>query len=435
MANAEILSIGTELLLGGILDTNSQFISTELAQLGIDCFFRTTVGDNKRRIKSALKTALDRSDIVITTGGLGPTADDVTTECLAELFNAELALDEKELSRIESYFSRRGSRMPDTNRKQAMRPSGADVLPNPAGTAPGVAWTLKKEILLGAGIDEPERERLILTFPGVPSELHAMWKESARDLLRKRFVEGAIWALELKHYGIGESALAEKYSDLLKSANPTVAPYAGIGECRLRVAAKAATLEAARLLAAPVVDDIRSRSGIKCYGQDDDTLEAVVGKLLIEHGKSLSVAESCTGGLVSKRLTDVSGSSRYISLNLVTYANEAKQNVLGVPFEILEKNGAVSGECAHAMASGVRAISGSDIGLSITGIAGPEGGTADKPVGLVYLGLSADKFYAGRKLTLGDRLSREEIRFRTASEALNMVRIYLLAPRLLETDG
>lgn len=426
MPNAEILSIGTELLLGDILDTNAQFIARELAQLGIDSYFRTTVGDNKTRIKSALKQALDRSDIVITSGGLGPTADDLTTECIAELLNTPLELDQTELARIESLFQQRRYKMPETNKKQALRPLGADILANPVGTAAGICWLVDSAQLACAGVADPQRARLILTFPGVPSELKSMWKETARDILRERYVEGAIWACELKHFGIGESALAEMYEDLLALSNPTVAPYAGTGECRLRVAAKAATIGEARALAEPVVKDIRERSGIKCYGTDDDTLEQVVGRLLAEKDQTLSVAESCTGGLVSKRLTDIAGSSRYISLNIVTYSNPAKQKLLGVSPEILEKHGAVSAECAQAMAEGIRAVSGSSIGVSITGIAGPDGGTAEKPVGLVYLGLAADGFYEGRTLNLGDKTRRSDIRFRTASEALNMVRIYLI---------
>ncbi|HEY9787206.1 MAG TPA: competence/damage-inducible protein A [Candidatus Obscuribacterales bacterium] len=431
MPNAEILSIGTELLLGDVLDTNSQFLSQQLAHLGIDCFWRTTVGDNKGRIKEALKIALDRSDIVITTGGLGPTADDLTTECIAELLGAPLELDEDVLARIREYFRQRGITMPDSNTKQAMRPRGAELVPNRTGTAPGIFFAVGKESLEYADIASPENSRVIVTFPGVPSELKAMWKEIAGEKLRERFVPSAIWSCELKHVGIGESALAEMYEDLLSLPNPTVAPYAGTGECRLRVAAKAETLEQARQLAMPVVEKIKERSGIKCYGTDDDTLEVVVGRLLKERNMTLAVAESCTGGLVSKRLTDISGSSKYISLNVVAYSNDAKERALAVPGEIIEKYGAVSPQCAEAMAWGIRRAAGADIGLSVTGIAGPEGGTPEKPVGLVYLGLSAEGFYAGKQLNYFNQLERREIRFRTSSEALNMVRIFLLEPAWL----
>lgn len=431
MANAEILSIGTELLLGEVLDTNSKFFASELAKLGIDCYYRVTVGDNKDRIKSSLKQAFDRSDIVLTSGGLGPTADDLTTECIAEFLNLPLVLDENVLKEIEKLFSERNLSMPETNKKQAMRPQGASVLPNPSGTAPGIMWIVPNEVLAGAGVADPHRKRAILTFPGVPSELVHMWNQSGAAFIADNFLTGAIFSIELKHYGIGESALAEKYSALLEGNSPTVAPYAGQGECRLRVAAKAATMEEARALVMPVAEEIRRESGWLCYGQDDDTLEAVVGQLLIQHNLTLSVAESCTGGLVSKRLTDIAGSSAYIKLNAVTYANEAKFKLLGVSQELLDTHGAVSDECARAMAEGIAKLSGAEIGLSITGIAGPTGGTSDKPVGTVYLGLFANGQLAAKRLNLGTRLNRQEIRFRTSSAALNMVRLHLLSRNLV----
>ncbi|MCC7527539.1 MAG: competence/damage-inducible protein A [Candidatus Melainabacteria bacterium] len=427
MANAEILSIGTELLLGEVLDTNSKFFATELAKLGIDCYYRVTVGDNKDRIKASLKQAFDRSDIILTSGGLGPTADDLTTECVAEFLNLPMVMDAEVLKEIEKLFAERNLSMPETNKKQAMRPRGAGVLPNPSGTAPGILWIVPTEVLASAGVVDPQRKRAILTFPGVPSELVNMWNQSGAAFIADNFLTGAIFSIELKHYGIGESALAEKYSALLDGNSPTVAPYAGQGECRLRVAAKAATMEEARALVMPVAQEIRRESGWLCYGQDDDTLESVVGQLLIQHNLTLSVAESCTGGLVSKRLTDIGGSSAYIKLNAVTYANEAKLKLLGVSEGLLDKHGAVSDECARAMAEGIARLSGTEIGLSITGIAGPTGGTPDKPVGTVYLGLFSNGQLATKRLNLGTKLNRQEIRFRTSSAALNMVRLHLLS--------
>lgn len=431
MANAEILSIGTELLLGEVLDTNSKFFATELAKLGIDCYYRVTVGDNKDRIKGMLKQAFDRSDIVLTSGGLGPTADDLTTECIAEFLNLPLFMDEKVLKEIEALFAERNLSMPETNKKQAMRPQGSGVLPNPSGTAPGIMWVVPEKVLADVGVVDPQRKRAILTFPGVPSELINMWTQSAIDFISTNFLTGAIFSIELKHYGIGESALAEKYSSLLDGKSPTVAPYAGQGECRLRVAAKAQTTEEARALVMPVAEQIRRESGLLCYGQDEDTLEAVVGQLLTKQNLTISVAESCTGGLVSKRLTDIGGSSQYIKLNAVTYANEAKMSLLGVSPELLETYGAVSDECARAMAAGIAKLSGSNIGLSITGIAGPTGGTAEKPVGTVYLGLWSDGQLSTKLLSLGTKLNRQEIRFRTSSAALNMVRLHLLTHKLV----
>jgi nicotinamide-nucleotide amidase len=261
-----------------------------------------------------------------------------------------------------------------------------------------------------------------------------MWAETAQGLLRTRFGAQLFWSCELKHYGIGESALAEKYRHLLDLENPTVAPYAGTGECRLRVTAKARTEAEARALAAPAIAEIKRDSAHLCYGEDDETLESVVGRILADRGLKISLAESCTGGLVSKRLTDVAGSSKYIGLNLVTYSQEAKEKMLGVQASIFARHGAVSAECAQEMAEGVRALTPCDIGVSVTGIAGPDGGTPEKPVGLVYLGLAAEGFYFGRQLRIPSTLSRSEIRFRTASEALNMVRLYLLDPAILQNS-
>ena len=426
MSDCEILCIGTELLLGQVLNTNSQFLSTELAGIGINCFYQTTVGDNKSRIIDSLKLALNRAQIVLITGGLGPTPDDLTTECVAETFDAELVYDAAVMERIESFFKTRGITMPESNRKQALRPVGASILPNPRGTAPGIIWTLHPADLEKAGVQRPEMKRIIMTFPGVPSEMQAMWKETASPFLVNEFGHTVLWSRELKHYGIGESALAEKYSHLLDMTNPTVAPYAGRGECRLRVTARGASVAEAIKIATPVIEEILAGSGTLCYGMDDDTLESVVGKLLTKRMLKMSVAESCTGGLISKRLTDVEGSSAYIGLNVVTYADEAKEKILGVSSSTIVQHGAVSERCAQEMADGMRKLSNADLALSVTGIAGPGGGTADKPVGLVYVGLADENNVRVVRLQFPAHLSRDEIRHRTASEALNMVRHQLL---------
>lgn len=426
MATCEILSVGTELLLGQITNTNSQFLSEELAAIGINCYLQTTVGDNKGRIINCIKQALGRADILLITGGLGPTADDLTTECVADALGVPLIFEQSVLSRIEEFFKTRGYPMPPTNRKQAMRPEGSMLLPNPLGTAPGIIWEVWPELLKRAGISNAGSARTIMTFPGVPGEMKAMWLETARPHLARKFGEGVVWSIDLKHYGIGESLLAEKYAHLLNNENPTVAPYAGKGECKLRVTAKAATEADAEKLAASIVEEITKGSGKHLYGTNKDTLEAVVGRMLRETHKTLSVAESCTGGLVSQRLTDIPGSSECIKLNVVTYSNDSKEKVLCVPRALLESHGAVSEQCAQAMAEGTRKLAGADLGLSITGIAGPTGGTVEKPVGLVYVGLSDEKETKIRKLMLPSHLPRKEIRQRTASEALNMVRLYLL---------
>lgn len=423
MAVAEILSIGTELLLGQVLDTNAQFIGTELAKLGIDCFYRTTVGDNVSRMKDSFKTALSRADIVICTGGLGPTADDLTMETIAAVFGVPMVFDEAVFERIKSLFATMRYKMPESNRKQALRPEGANILPNPVGTAPGIIWKIDPQIAAKAGITG---EKTILSFPGVPKELEAMWYETAVPYLAKTYSAGTIWSRELRHFGIGESALAEKFAHLLELSNPTVAPYAGRGECRLRVTSKSQTAEQAKALAMPVIDEILKGSGKLCYGFDNDTLESVVGSLLTEKGKTLAAAESCTGGLVSARLTDISGSSNYVKLNVVSYANEAKMELLGVTEQVLKSFGAVSAECAEQMAKGIRQVAKSDLGLSVTGIAGPTGGTVEKPVGLVYIGLAAEGKYTSKELRYPSHLSRADIRYRSANEALNMVRLFLL---------
>jgi nicotinamide-nucleotide amidase len=427
MPSCAILSIGTELLLGQILNTNAQFISQELAAIGMNCFYQTTVGDNKQRIVDTVKQLLNQSEILLITGGLGPTADDLTTESIAQTFGVELVHDEAVLQRIADFFRQRGYPMPETNRKQALRPAGADLLPNPRGTAPGFIWRIDDSLLNKAGIDTRiSKERLIMTFPGVPGEMKAMWRETAVPYLISHYGEQVLWSCELKHYGIGESALAEKYAHLLDLQNPTVAPYAGSGECRLRVTARANSIEEAKAIAQPIIDEILKGSGDLAYGTDKETLEIVVGKMLIERNMVLAVAESCTGGLVSKRLTDVSGSSTYTKLNVVTYANEMKQKILGVENQVLETEGAVSEKCAMQMAAGIRKLCNANLGLSITGVAGPTGGTPEKPVGLIYLGLDDGKRTLAHKLTLPSHLPREEIRLRTASEALNIVRLYLL---------
>ncbi|MBX9691286.1 MAG: competence/damage-inducible protein A [Cyanobacteria bacterium] len=430
MPSAEILTVGTELLLGHVLDTNSQFLSEGLARLGIDCYYHSTVGDNEERIKSSIRQALLRSDIVLISGGLGPTPDDLTMHCIGALLGEELIMDSDVLNGIEHFFRERGMLMPPGNAKQALRPAGAELLANPDGTAPGIIWRIGPELMQrlqsAHGAENVNRTSTLITFPGVPSELKTMWNQTVSGYLERNLVKSTIFSIELKHYGIGESALAEKYASLLHGSNPTVAPYAGRGECRLRVTAKAENIDTARSLAEPLIKEIRAGSGHLLYGIDDDSLESVTARMLRDRGLTVSVAESCTGGLVSKRLTDIAGSSSYISLNMVTYSNEAKRTMLGVEQSILDQYGAVSPECVKAMAEGVRARTNSDIGLAISGVAGPDGGTHDKPVGTVYFGLATEGRYFAHKRLLGTKYPRKEIRYRSANEALNMIRLYLL---------
>jgi len=422
---AEVLTIGTELLLGQIVDTNTQHLAQELARLGVNCFYHTTVGDNVERIIACMQAALTRADIIIMSGGLGPTADDLTVECMAKALGVELDMHEPSLEHIKEFFSTRNIVMPETNSKQALIPRGAEPLKNDTGTAPGIYWEIDPSLLAKLNITSP---RTMIALPGVPFELKYLFKERVTPRLMSKGEAGSatIYSIDLRHYGIGESALAERYADLLNLSNPTVAPYAGHGECRLRVTAKAATKDEAQALSKPVVDQIIERSGPLMYGFDDTSLEAECARLLIKKGLTISLAESCTGGLMSKLLTDIAGSSKFISLNLVTYANEAKEKMVGVSAEILEQHGAVSEECAKSMARGVRLLTSTVIGYGITGIAGPDGGTADKPVGLVYLALDTESETITKELRLPSHLSRKEIRTRTAKEALNMLRLYLV---------
>ncbi len=413
---AEIIYIGTELLLGQILNSNAVFLGGELASLGIDCYFQTVVGDNKDRIKESFQTALSRADLVITTGGLGPTSDDLTTECWAGLFNESLILDEKVLKHIEELFKKRNRQMPITNQKQAQRPKTADLLPNPVGTAPGIIWDVTEHCKnFGFGNGE---QKLVLTFPGVPRELHAMWEETARPYLAKLGGgSGQLVWKELKFYGIGESALAELCQDLLDLNDPTVAPLAGRAECRLRLATKAQTQEFGQAKLLPIEEEIKKRAGNFLYGFNSDTLESLVAQKLKTQNLTIALAESCTGGLLSKRLTDLPGSSSYVKCNFVTYSNESKTKLLGVSKQVLEEQGAVSEEVAKQMAEGARKVSETDYGLGVTGIAGPDGGTPEKPVGTVYMAIASENKTEVKKFNFGSA-ARDDIRWLSSQEAL-----------------
>lgn len=415
--NAEIVAVGTELLLGNIVDTNSAEISTALAELGVNVYFHTAVGDNPLRLQAALGQALLRSDLVIVTGGLGPTQDDITREALAAVSGHPLELRPEARAHIEQCFKATGRPMTENNLRQAMLPKGAQMLPNPRGTAPG--------IYLQAGRCH------VFCLPGVPTEMRAMWRESVAPRLKElvREEEGVIHSRTLHFYGIGEALLESKVEDLLKGANPTVAPYAGTGEVRLRITAKAASLEEARALIAPVEARIKERVGEYLYGYDGENLETVVGRLLTETSKTLAVAESCTGGLLAHRITNVPGSSAYFRQGWVVYSNDAKVEELGVDQALLEEHGAVSEPVARAMAQGARERSGADFAAAVTGIAGPGGGTGAKPVGFVCFGLAHPG--GTRTFSRTFRGGREDVKWRSASEALNALRLALLGRLVL----
>lgn len=413
MATCEIISVGTELLLGDILNTDAQFLSVELAKLGIAVLYQTTVGDNPDRLKKALEIAAKRSDIIITSGGLGPTPDDLTKEICCEFFEKECYLHEESLERMKAFFKQKNITMPESNVKQAMMPEGCAVFINYNGTAPGCAM-------------EKDGKHIII-LPGPPRELTAMFNESAVPYL-SQFSEKTIISHQIRTFGIGESTLAEKVSRFLEGENPTVAPYAKDGEALLRVTAMADDEKSAESLLKPVIDELYSELGNVVYGIDKPNIETAVVELLKENGLVLATAESCTGGLISQRITSVSGSSEVFHCGVVSYANEIKHKLLGVSEEDLRTYGAVSEQVASQMAKGVLELSGADVAVSVTGIAGPGSDNTNKPVGLSFIGLAAkDGTLWVKKLLTGHngKNCREYNRYVNASNALNMVRLWI----------
>ena len=413
--SAEIICVGTELLLGEILNSNAQFLAQQLALLGIPHYYQSVVGDNPARLQQVMAIAAERSQVLIFTGGLGPTPDDLTTETIADFFGVPLLERADVLRDITEKYAAHDRIMTANNHKQALIPQGADLLPNRTGTAPGMIW-------------QPRPQLLILTFPGVPSEMQTMWHETAVPYLRRQgFGQETIYSRTLRFWGITESALAEKVAPFFELSNPTVAPYAGNGEVRLRVSSKAASQSVAMEAIAPVVEQLQALGGLDCYGADDDTLAVVVGKLLQAAGDTLAVAESCTGGGLGQQLTAVPGSSHYFWGGVISYDNQVKASLLGVDQGDLAQFGAVSAEVAQQMAAGVRSRLGTTWGLSITGIAGPDGGSETKPVGLVYIGLAGPNFAAtSARYLFGSNRSRDAVRWMSVSAALDFLRRTLL---------
>ena len=409
MAVCEILSVGTEILLGDILNTNSRFLSVELAKLGISVLRHTTVGDNAERLSAALRTALDRSDIVIATGGLGPTQDDITRDVCCSVMGFELEYSPEIGEGIRKYFASKSIEMPESNLRQAYVPVGGTVFENHHGTAPGLG--LKKG------------GKCVVILPGPPYEMAPMYKESVVPYLAE-YSEGAIVSHTVRTMGIGESAMAEKVADLIEGSNPTVAPYAKKGEALLRVTAKAETAGKAEELCRPVLDEIISRLGGVVYGIDSENIEQRVVELLKENNMTIATAESCTAGYIPKRLTDIPGASEVFGCGIISYSNEIKQQLLGVKKETLDRFGAVSEQTAREMAAGVRRVSGADIGISVTGIAGPGSDGTDKPVGLCFIALDAEDMQTCEKVETGKN-DREYNRYVNASRALNLARIYI----------
>jgi len=416
----ELLSVGTELLLGQIVDTNAAFLAAKLSELGINVYHKTTVGDNAERLAVALRISLGRSDVVLATGGLGPTEDDITAAAVAQVMEVGLVQDEEASEKIRSFARARGIKLLDSLLKQAWVPDGAEVVPNLVGTAPG--------FILSRGT------KTAIALPGVPTEMKAMVEQTVLPYLAARAAEqgaAVIVSRVLRLAAMGESQAEAEISDLIQAqANPTIAPLAKTYEVFLRLTARAPNRAAAEELIQPVEAEIRRRLADHVYGADDETLEVVVGGMLTEAGLTLAAAESCTGGLIGHRLTNVPGSSGYFLASLTTYSNESKIDLLGVPEETIGKHGAVSAETAAAMAEGVRRTTGADIGLSVTGIAGPEGGTPAKPVGLVYVARADAGGTVTEELRLrGDRLMIKE---RAAQTALYLLYRGLKALRTAE---
>lgn len=409
MKTCEIISVGTELLLGDILNTDAQFLSQELAKLGLSVLHQSTVGDNHDRLYELLRQAAERSDIIILSSGLGPTPDDITKEVACEFFGKELVLHEESLRRMSSYFVSKGIEMPEINKKQAMLPADCVVFENNNGTAPGLAM-------------EKDGTHILL-LPGPPRELKPMFNESAVPYLRQ-FSDKIIISHNIRTFGIGESAMSEIVTDLLDSANPTVAPYAKEGEALLRVTAMADSEDDAERLCIPMIEEIKARLSDYIYGIDCNSIEEAVVPMLRENNLKLATAESCTGGLVGKRITNVSGASQVFECGIIAYANEIKHRVLGVSEDSLRQYGAVSAEVAKQMAKGALEVSGADIAVSVTGIAGPLSDGTSKPVGLSYIAL-ADKDNVWVKELNTGHTNRDYNRFVNSSNALNMVRLYI----------
>ena len=410
---AEVLCVGSELLLGNITNGNARWIAEQLAALGVPHQRQMVVGDNRERLMAEVRQAAGRCRVLITTGGLGPTPDDLTTEAIAAAFETPLVEHPEIWAEIQARLSARGRICSPSNRRQAFLPEGAAVLPNPTGTAPGMIWS-------------PVPGFTVLTFPGVPSEMKAMWQQTAAPWLRQSGLAAGVFASRmLRFWGVSESALAEEMADLLEQANPTVAPYAGAGEVKLRITARAEHQADAEALLLPVEREIRRRTGQSCFGVDEQSLAEVVLQQLRLRGQTVAVAESCTGGGLGAALAAVPGASDVFLGGVIAYANGVKQGLLGVPAELLQAHGAVSDPVAQAMAEGARRVTGADWGLAITGVAGPGGGSDEKPVGLVHLAIAGPDGCSSEGVRFGTSRGRTWIQTLSAGEALNRLRLQL----------
>lgn len=409
---AEIICVGTELLLGNIVNTNAAFLSEKLAYLGINCYFQTVVGDNRDRLLSVINTALSRADILIFSGGLGPTEDDLTKETVAEALGKKLIRDKRAEQEIADYFALRGRIPTDNNWKQADVIEGCEILYNKNGTAPGIFVS--------------EGEKTVILLPGPPLELKSMFTDSVMPKLQQKCGQ-VFYSQTVKIVGPGESSVETQILDMLDTQdNPTIAPYAKTGEVHLRVTARAKDEKEAREKTAPVVEELYRRFGNAVYTTDaDETLEMALTKLLIKKKYTMTTAESCTGGMIAARMVNAPGVSAVLKSGFITYANEAKEELLGVSHDTLEKFGAVSRETAEEMAEGAVKAAHTDAAVAVTGIAGPDGGTKEKPVGLVYIGVNVRGNVEVREYHFSG--SRQKIRESVTAAALTFLREKLLA--------
>ena len=429
-STAEILTIGDELLRGEIVDSNKAFLSERLLSLDIECHYQTSVRDDPADMIDAFRLAVTRSGVVLVSGGLGPTRDDLTAQVLADTFGRSLQLDEASLETIRSFFASVGREMSENNAKQAYFPDGADVLPNPIGTAPGFAIE--------------EQGALIFCLPGVPRELCLMMDEQVLPRLasrsrRGRGVDHVVRVTLLRTFGVGESSLDADLKDIAAGGDVSLGFRTSFPDNFLRPSARGATVEEAEAKLSELVAAIRDRLGAIIYSEDDESMESVAGGLLRDQGKTISVAESCTGGLIAQKITDVAGSSEYFMGGIVAYSDAAKSGILGVEEALLSEHGAVSEPVVRAMAEGVRARFGTDFGVATTGISGPGGGSPEKPVGLVFVALAS-----GDDATHVDSfvfpLDRARHRALTAQLALDWVRrrlagLELVGPTLMRRSG
>lgn len=407
---AEIIAVGTELLLGQIVNTNAQYISEGLARLGVNVYFQTVVGDNENRIMEALRRAASRADLVICTGGLGPTQDDITKDVLARYLDVELRYDEQTLSRIKAYYLERNLEMPASNARQASLPVGADPLPNDNGMAVGAAYS-------------KDGKHFIL-LPGPPREMKLMFNQYACAWIRNQLDETRpLFSRMLRFAGIGESSLEKLLLDLIEEQRDvTIASYAKEGEVHIRLTVRAASEEEASVHMEPILEQIRSRTSDYLYTEDDQSLEEVLVGMMSERGLTLSTAESISGGLLAEHITSVAGSSRVFRGGMITYSPESKRSWLQVQESTLTSEGTISATCASEMATNVRKLSGSDFGLALTGVAGPDS-SEGKPVGLVFLALAHAEGVEVKELRLGS--DRQGNRFRAVRQACYQLWLWL----------